>query len=429
MPEVIHLKNGDIALYQREDSPRWQFRIRTLDAAGKVKWKRYSAKTVNENEAKDFALEKWNELKFKKKWNIPEGAKSFEFYAKLAKKEMQQNLKGKTPRITYKHYIGVIDNYLLDQFGNMPITSINTNMIEGYKAKLKKEFGHEPSQSTLRTHFAAMRRVFNQAIQKNELEESQIPKMSISGANKSKKRPSFEEEEINEALITFLESYKKRGGKQKVREFRVMLCAMVDFVLLSGLRPPHELTNLTWQHLQIKHTPDNKLQYVKISVKGKTGTREAVADQRLIDVLNELKNINPDFANIKLKDLLGKNDRLVFCYSDGEEPQYWSGGFHRVLNQANLLMDKHDEQARSLYSCRHYYITQRLKKNFNIHKLAVQVGSSVKMLEEFYSGLVPDAFAEELVQVSVNYDLELRVNEEKPYDNQVDYTLLKVLDF
>jgi integrase len=46
-------------------------------------------------------------------------------------------------------------------------------------------------------------------------------------------------------------------------------------------------------------------------------------------------------------------------------------------------------RSRSLYSLRHTYATFALRDGRDIHKLELQMGTSVKMLEQFYSKLSP----------------------------------------
>ena len=53
------------------------------------------------------------------------------------------------------------------------------------------------------------------------------------------------------------------------------------------------------------------------------------------------------------------------------------------------------DKKRTLYSLRHFYATYRLYKGANIHQLAVQMGTSVGMLEKHYSKLTPMLMADE----------------------------------
>ena len=48
-----------------------------------------------------------------------------------------------------------------------------------------------------------------------------------------------------------------------------------------------------------------------------------------------------------------------------------------------------DGRRRSLYSLRHTYATFALRDGRDIHKLALQMGTSVEMLKQFYSKLSP----------------------------------------
>jgi integrase len=55
-----------------------------------------------------------------------------------------------------------------------------------------------------------------------------------------------------------------------------------------------------------------------------------------------------------------------------------------MLADADLLWDANG-QRRTLYSLRHTYATQELRNGTDIHTLARQMGTSVLMLEIFYS--------------------------------------------
>jgi len=54
---------------------------------------------------------------------------------------------------------------------------------------------------------------------------------------------------------------------------------------------------------------------------------------------------------------------------------------------------------RTLYSLRHFYATYQLYKGSNIHQLAIQMGTSVSMLEQHYSKLTPMLIANNIAGV------------------------------
>ena len=77
---------------------------------------------------------------------------------------------------------------------------------------------------------------------------------------------------------------------------------------------------------------------------------------------------------------------MLFRFADGTQPYYFNAVFERLLAAADLLRDG-TGQKRTLYSLRHTYATLELRAGTDIHTLAKQMGTSVLMLERFYSKL------------------------------------------
>ena len=73
----------------------------------------------------------------------------------------------------------------------------------------------------------------------------------------------------------------------------------------------------------------------------------------------------------------------MFCHPDGSEVVSYKKGYTTLLDKCGLrLTDKGDY--RTIYSLRHTYATMRITE-VPIYQLAVNMGTSVKMIEEFYS--------------------------------------------
>ena len=53
-------------------------------------------------------------------------------------------------------------------------------------------------------------------------------------------------------------------------------------------------------------------------------------------------------------------------------------------------------RARSAYSFRHTYATRQLRKGTDVYTLAINMRTSVKMIEMYYSDVVPDDVAKRL---------------------------------
>jgi len=77
-------------------------------------------------------------------------------------------------------------------------------------------------------------------------------------------------------------------------------------------------------------------------------------------------------------------DTLVFTFSDGTQPYHFNAAFSRLLQNAGIERDGTGAK-RTLYSLRHTYATLELLAGTDIHTLARQMGTSVLMLERFYS--------------------------------------------
>jgi integrase len=75
--------------------------------------------------------------------------------------------------------------------------------------------------------------------------------------------------------------------------------------------------------------------------------------------------------------------------------RFFSDKFAGLLEFTKLAEDR-TGQRRTLYSLRHTYATQALLSGTNIHTLAKQMGTSVRMLELHYSKLTATMAAERL---------------------------------
>jgi integrase len=99
----------------------------------------------------------------------------------------------------------------------------------------------------------------------------------------------------------------------------------------------------------------------------------------------------PDVAEESFEDLVkAKIDLPVFRLSDGTASQNLRQTFKRLMIDTGLLTCPRTEQNRTLYSFRHTYATfALLNDGMDIHTLAIQMGTSIAMIERHYSHLTP----------------------------------------
>ena len=114
------------------------------------------------------------------------------------------------------------------------------------------------------------------------------------------------------------------------------------------------------------------------SVDGKTGRRNAVGNK---GVERYIKRIW-DFRVAELKSQPDMNEP-IFCHPDGRQVGSYKKGFENLLDECGLRQD-HRGNNRTLYSLRHTYATMRINE-VPVYQLAVNMGTSVEMIEQYYS--------------------------------------------
>jgi integrase len=92
-----------------------------------------------------------------------------------------------------------------------------------------------------------------------------------------------------------------------------------------------------------------------------------------------------------------KPDEFVFCGRDDKPIGSFKKGFQNLVSKAGVEYDSYGER-RTIYSLRHTYATFRLREGTHHFHLAQNMGTSVKMLEEFYGHVRSREVAGELTK-------------------------------
>jgi integrase len=407
--ETTHIiSERELILYRRERSSVWQCRYKV----GGV-WQRASTKERKLNEAKEVAKELKITAEVRKRANLPVITRKFRDVAKLAVQRMEQKLENGEGKVSYKDYIRIITDYLIPILGNRLITNIDRLALDYLDVERATMMGKAPSHSTLLSHNAALNLVFDEAVLRNFLTNSNRPKLETKG-KKSTRRPAFELNEI-QAVINNFESWIERARSERSKEMRQLMRDYVELLIDTGARPGNELMNLKWKQIKFSMNPkstntDQKVVYddgteeevvltdlnriVEMTVSGKTGTRQIIGRSPTVNVLERIairvygvkgRLIDP------LRDVATpSNNDYVLRTKD--EKRNVSSSFQqmleRYLDEHNLLYDPKTEQNRVFYSFRHTYATLALTHDkVPIHTLAKQMGTSVLMIERHYSHL------------------------------------------
>jgi len=374
--------DGEVRVYRRERSKRWQAAF-VIDGHTI----RISTGKRDLAEAKEYARDTFLEYKFRHKNDLPVVTKKFSDVAKLAIVDMRKQLDAGLGRKVFADYIVCIERYLIPFFGAQYVTSIDYQKIQDFYEWRRAKMGREPKASTLNTHNSAMNRVFEEAVARGFIANKNVPLM-VNRGEKSERRPDFTREEYA-TLIRKMPSWINLGKAGKPTYMRHL---MRDYVLImanTGMRHGTEALNLRWKHVTLFEEKD--LQYLEMSVSGKTGRRDIICRSGTINYLKRIHERCDDIKHIPFEDLLKQRvDLPVFRLPDGTVSKNIHQTFRKFLTDTGLITCPRTGQNRTLYSLRHTYATfALLNDGMDIHALAVQMGTSIGMIERHYSHLTP----------------------------------------
>lgn len=360
--------DGRALLYIRPDSEVYQVRFKI----GR-QWVYRSTGHKDRQKAIYAAFDLYAKYKGLADSGIQVTSKTFESVAKVVAAELKKSTKGQD--ITYSNYL---TNRWIPFFKGRYINNITTKDFEVFFDELEIKLKRKIKNITRRQHYVAINRVFDRAVEQKLITRGEIPDqpMSKDADSKSESRPAFTADERRLIFVKLLD-WVAKGKTKRQREKRFVLRHLVEILFLTGIRPGTEAESITFGAVQ-NHFQDGRRNVV-IRVSGKTGQRYPVAP---IDVLSHFSAVKATVKSVK--------DETPFLslpsgkpYGDPQED------FKEFLIEHGLLLDPMSGEERSLYSCRHTYITQQLLKGVSIYTIANQCGNSVKMIEDYYSKVKP----------------------------------------
>lgn len=198
------------------------------------------------------------------------------------------------------------------------------------------------------------------------------------------RRSAFTRDDYNK-LVSFMRrktwlEVGKHGNDPRLIRYRIMLRAYVLFLANTGLRVG-EARNLKWSDAVFATNASGE-EIVRVFVHG---THSKVKKRREV--------IGLSGASVGLKRLLesrkaandhvGKDD-YIWCNEKGEVIEDFREGFNTLIHAAGVEFDSNGVKM-TLYSLRHTYITYRLQEGVGVYDIATNCGTSVAMIEKYYS--------------------------------------------
>ncbi len=385
---LAHARNGEVVLYKRGDSKRWQARFKLKD----LKWHRVATKHVNIQFAAETACEAYDRARFLYDEKIPITSKRFDSVADIAVDEMEKQLKAGVGKSVYNDYISVIKKYLKPFFGAKAINTIGYEEIKKYSDWRTVQMKKPPVASTVTTHISAFNRVFDCAVERGWIAAAQVPKMKNNG-EKGVAREAFSLSEYK-SLTSFMPKWAQKGHTAKTREMRELLRDYVLILVNTGMRHGTETKDMKWR--DIEWITKDKQQYLQITVTGKVGKRQLIARHNTEDYLIRIQQRQSNIAHLEFDTLLKRRlNEDVFKLRSGDTTANLSQTFNNLMRDSGLDADRDVKQRRSLYSLRHTYAhLALLKERMDVYTLAKQMGTSVKMIEQHYGHLQPSQKAD-----------------------------------
>ncbi|MBR3371927.1 MAG: site-specific integrase [Rhodobacteraceae bacterium] len=381
-PNTVTVLDGDVRLVKRKNSRAWQ-------AAFKIdgRWVRISTKCRQLDDARSKARELYLEYKMRQKNGLPVVSKRFADVARLVIADMEQQLEAGVGKKSWRDYKIVLEKYFIPYFGETFVTSIKYEELQKFSKWREEKIGHAPKASTLNTHNSALNRVFDEAVARGYINRTHVPVLFNKGRD-SQRRPDFRREEYRK-MINNLPAWIDAGRAGKSRDMRHLLRDYVLILANTGIRHGTETENLRWKHVHLFE--EGGFTFLEMSVPGKTGQRDLVCRASTINYLKRIQSRCPDIADMTFEDLIrAQLDVPVFRLPDGTVSKNLRQTFKLLMKHTALLKCPRTGQDRTLYSLRHTYATfALLNDGMDVHTLAIQMGTSIGMIERHYSHLTP----------------------------------------
>lgn len=423
-------------VFLRQDSPNFWMRF-SLPGHGQ---KRIGLKTPDREEADKRAEQEYQKAVWSAERGILEGRTSFDKVARqyLAYVEALGLTSERYKKLAVADR-GVVERYLIPFFGRATITSINQKKLNAYldwrrtywtvgpgvkidhieyqragKTYRRPAIKKEAPLSTLRREAVTMRAVFKHAARLGHLTRAEIPVPELA-AERRNKRPSFTDAEIEtltalaEKRIIGIGSTARRNAEiserrwhswkevddfeNRIRYERLVLLCFINIAVATGMRPT-ELHNLSWENIvgfeQERKKPIGKGR-IRIQAFGKGRNPQVLVPN--VEAFGNFITLWDSFRTVHGRDPRPKD--AVFCNAAGERAASYKKSLNALLDAAGLKFDAFG-RPRSAYSFRHTYATNQLRKGIDVYTLAINMRTSVRMIEMYYSDVVPDDVAKRL---------------------------------
>lgn len=416
--EIYHLcpdTNGDpkVSVYLRELSKSGtyyaRYKIDRRELANGQRFITESLKTDNLEQALEKAKVRYAAIKFAqesgiglKDLNVEEGI--LKFIGDYEKKVIAE-IAGYSKHMlaSYKIYL---QQYWTKFIGSKQLNTINFHDLDGYevwrKTYAKERFairkGHVPetiARTTIRQEIGSFKHCLRW-LKEHNFYHGTAQTYRYRVGNRPR-RSAFTIEQY-EKLVRFMRrnDFLKRAKRKldlRHERYRQMLRAYVLFMANTGLRVG-EARHLKWEDIEER---SNKIGQPVVVVRVSASRSKVKKSRQTVGRATALRALQRWQEYLASIGEANSPSTFIFCDEYGHAIHSFGVGFNSLIKNAGVEQDG-EGRKHTIYSLRHTYITFRLMfgKNINIYHLAENCGTSVDMIQEYYSDARPTHFVDEL---------------------------------
>jgi len=350
---------------------------------------RKSTKTEDEQEAKKYAKNFYNDLLLRSDKNLPlVNSSNFEKFAELMLEKQQKKIDaGERNEKLNLNDRQKLKKDILPFFRKYDIKNITYKDIDEYISQLSQK---QLAQATKKAHLNVIRKVLNTAHQERVVNQlPPFPKIE----SKDNSRGWFNETEYEHLKKTVQQLIKEKRYAELPNKKRLFITDEMRYLITfmtNTLLRPSEVKDLRHRNIQII---EREFRYLRIT-KEKSKTRKikpVVSQEAAVDVYKDIQKYHRNYSQDDFVFLPKVLNRTTAMREMGVM-------FNFILQQAKLKKSVTGEN-RTLYCLRHTGISLRILKgdNVNLKLLADNAGTSVEMIDRFYaSKLEPEMRVEEI---------------------------------
>jgi hypothetical protein len=360
----VRLFDGKVVLYKRPDykNDYWQYSIPVGD-----KFEKKSTKTSDLEKAKKIVSDRYREVVWFEERGMSAAPTSFEAAAKGWVEAQQRMIALGGKHVQLKQWIIITQRHLIPFFGKKLVSKIDQKEVNAYhdaylaawqRLDFTKLHPKKPSAISMSNHEHLIMRICQHALTNKMISEREMPKFQFTKKPESKRAGFSREEWVR--LMARLESRIQETPHNDHKQARRLLLLYVRFLEVVSARPGVEALLLRFGDVERK-TPINGEDYATVCIRdGKNGSRKVVCKREVLDIVNEIKAL---YVNPQPTDpIFGVQPDKALKYSR------FQVGFNMVLKELGLERDALG-LPRSMYSIRHYSITQKILNGQNLEQI------------------------------------------------------------